>query len=321
MPLLDVDNLRAHFHTRDGVVRAVDGVSFSLERGRTLGIVGESGCGKSVTCMSLLRLVPQPPARIDGRHALLDGTDLLTCSDAEMRAVRGGRIGMIFQDPMTSLNPYLKIGTQLVEPLRIHEGLSRKAAMARAVQALREVGIQDPERRIHEHPHHFSGGMRQRVMIAMAMIARPDVLIADEPTTALDVTVQAQILELIKAQQEQTQTAVILVSHDLGVVAGFCDRVSVMYAGRVLESGSTEDIFYASRHPYTQALRRSVPTLSHKGGDLHTIPGHPPGLDRAIRGCPFAPRCEHASAVCGEPVRLGEIGHATACVRYQRGEL
>src|SRR3954468_22978055 len=230
MPLLEVTDLRTYFHTRRGVYRAVDGVSFSLEKGETLGIVGESGSGKSVTCYSLLGLIPQPPGRIESGRALFDGTDLLNCPAKQLRSIRGKRIAMIFQDPMTSLNPYMRIEDQIIEPLLIHEKISRADAVKRALAMLQAVGIQDAAGRMRSYPHQFSGGMRQRVMIAMALITNPDLLIADEPTTALDVTVQAQILELIKKMQKELGTAVILVSHDLGVVSGFCDRVNVMYA-------------------------------------------------------------------------------------------
>lgn len=291
MALLDVQGLRVSFHTRKGVVRAVDGVSFTLEREETLGIVGESGSGKSVTCQALLRLVQGPIGRVEGGTALFDGVDLLGLPQAEMRKWRGLRIGMIFQDPMTSLNPFLKISTQLTEPLRLHFGLGRKAALHKAIAALEEVGIADAARRIHAYPHEFSGGMRQRVMIAMAMITEPDLLIADEPTTALDVTVQAQILELIRQRQEQHGTAVILITHDLGIVAGNCDRALVMYAGRVVESGSVEDVFYQPAHPYTRCLLRASPALQMKGQELYTIAGLPPDLSRPIAGCAFYPRC------------------------------
>jgi oligopeptide/dipeptide ABC transporter ATP-binding protein len=282
MPLLEVSHLRTSFHTRRGVFRAVDDVSFTLERGEILGIVGESGSGKSVTCSSLLRLLPTPPARIEGTHVNFDGLDLLRATEAEMRAVRGKRISMIFQDPMTSLNPYLRISDQLIEPLLIHEKISRRAALDRALAMLEAVGIQDAANRLHAHPHEFSGGMRQRVMIAMALITRPDILIADEPTTALDVTVQAQILELIKKLQRELGMAVIFVTHDLGIVSGLCDRVQVMYAGRIMESASTRAIFTAPRHPYTRALQRCVPSLQEKGRRLFTIPGLPPDLSKPI---------------------------------------
>src|SRR5258707_2642459 len=243
MPLLEVENLRTSFYTRAGVVRAVDGVSFSVEAGETLGIVGESGSGKSVTCYSIMGLIPQPPGRIESGTAMFDGVDLLHCSPKDARRIRGKRVAMIFQDPMTSLNPYLRISEQLIEPLVIHEKISKAHALKRGLEALESVGINDAARRIHLYPHEFSGGMRQRVMIAMALITKPELLIADEPTTALDVTVQAQILELIKTMQRELGMAVIWITHDLGVVAGFCQRVQVMYAGRIVESAKTAELF------------------------------------------------------------------------------
>jgi oligopeptide transport system ATP-binding protein len=324
MPLLTVENLRTSFHTRHGVVRAVQDVSFSLEKGETLGIVGESGSGKSVTCYSLLRLIPQPPGRIEGGRALFDEIDLLACPKEQLRAVRGRRISMIFQDPMTSLNPYLRIEEQLIEPLLIHDRLDRAEAVKRAVGALEEVGVSGAAERIRSYPHEFSGGMRQRVMIAMALITRPELLIADEPTTALDVTVQAQILELIKKLQHELGTAVIWVSHDLGVVAGFCERVLVMYAGRIVETAATEAIFKRPKHPYNRALQKSIPALQSKGTELYTIPGLPPDLSRPLPGCAFAPRCEFAADICrsGE-ITLDEVAslHSTACLRVQKREL
>jgi len=324
MALLEVRDLKTYFHTRNGVVRAVDGVSFDLEKGQTLGIVGESGSGKSVTCYSLMRLIPQPPGRIESGTAKLDGVDLLSCSDDVLQQIRGKRVSMIFQDPMTSLNPYLKISTQLIEPLCLHEDMPKKVALKRAIEALEEVGIQDAAKRVHYYPHEFSGGMRQRVMIAMALITKPDVLIADEPTTALDVTVQAQILELIKQRQKELGTAVIFVTHDLGVVAGFCDQVRVMYGGRIVEAGSTQDVFYRPAHPYTWALQKSIPSLQRKGDELYTIPGMPPVLKEQITGCSFAARCEYAVERCRtQPVALKTIAekHQSACVRFQENEL
>ena len=291
MALLEVKDLKTYFHTRNGPVRAVDGVSFDVERGETLGIVGESGSGKSVSCYSLLGLIPQPPGRIEEGSAILDGeVDLLNCSEKKLQSIRGSRISMIFQDPMTSLNPYLKISTQLVEALRTHESMSRKQALARSIKALEEVGITEASTRVQFYPHEFSGGMRQRVMIAMAMITHPEILIADEPTTALDVTVQAQILELIKERQRANNSAVILITHDLGVVAGMCDRINVMYAGKIVESGTAEDIFKRAQHPYTIALQRSIPSLGSKGSPLYTIPGLPPDLSKPIPGDAFAMR-------------------------------
>jgi len=322
--LLEVDDLRTSFHTRNGVVRAVDGVSFRIDRGETLGIVGESGSGKSVACLSLLGLVPQPPGRIEGAGAVLEGIDLLRCPPEVLRGIRGRRVAMIFQDPMTSLNPYMTIEEQLMEPLLIHEKIGRAAAARMALQALQEVGVPEAEQRIRSYPHQFSGGMRQRVMIAMALIGKPDLLIADEPTTALDVTVQAQILDLIAQQQRQRGVAVIFISHDLSVVAGFCDRVMVMYAGRVVETADTRAVFREPKHPYTRALQRSRPAMQAKGAELCVIPGLPPDLSRPVPGCAFAPRCEFAVADCGRTeMRLQDVGagQASACLRVQRGEL
>ena len=324
MPLLEVENLRTSFYTRAGVVRAVDGVSFSVEAGETLGIVGESGSGKSVTCYSILGLIPQPPGRIESGTARFGGIDLLDCSHGELRKIRGKRISMIFQDPMTSLNPYLRVSDQLMEPLLVHEKISRRNALKKAITSLEEVGIQDAGRRVHLYPHQFSGGMRQRVMIAMALINQPEILIADEPTTALDVTVQAQILELIRRRQKELGTAVIFITHDLGVVASFCRRVNVMYAGRIVESAFTEDIFALPLHPYNASLQQSIPALHRKGEPLFTIPGAPPDLSRKIVGCSFAPRCPFAVDLCRntetsleEPIPE----HSTACLRVLRGEV
>ena len=324
MALLTVTDLRTHFHTRSGVYRAVDGVSFSVERGETLGIVGESGSGKSVTCYSIMGLIPQPPGRIASGTAMFDGIDLLHCRPAQARTIRGKRVSMIFQDPMTSLNPYMRISEQLIEPLLIHEKISRAEAMKRALAMLEAVGINDAARRIRYYPHEFSGGMRQRVMIAMALITQPELLIADEPTTALDVTVQAQILELIRKMQRELGMAVVFITHDLGVVSGLCDRVLVMYAGRVVESGGVRQIFYEPRHPYTRALQRSIPALQQKGAELYTIPGLPPDVSKPLPGCAFAQRCEFASDRCrAEPVALSECApaHWHACGRVARGEL
>ncbi|MDB6029132.1 MAG: dipeptide/oligopeptide/nickel transporter ATP-binding protein [Verrucomicrobiales bacterium] len=320
-PLLQVENLHTSFHTRHGIVRAVHDVSFDLEKGETLGIVGESGSGKSVTCYSIMRLIPQPPGRIEKGRAMFGGVDLLSCSEEQLRKIRGKRISMIFQDPMTSLNPYLKVEDQLIEPLLIHEEISHAAAVKRGIEMLDAVGVPASAERIKQYPHQFSGGMRQRVMIAMALITKPDLLIADEPTTALDVTVQAQILDLIKKMQKELGMAVILISHDLGVVSGFCDRVNVMYAGRVVESGTMHDLFQRTKHPYTRALHKSRPVFQPKGTELYTIPGMPPDVSKQIVGCPFAPRCEFAVDYCTrEPVLLKEVEpkHTTACLRVQK---
>ena len=324
MPLLTVQDLRTYFHTRSGIYRAVDGVSFSLERGETLGIVGESGSGKSVTCYSLMGLIPQPPGRIESGSAVFDGVDLLRCTPAAQRAIRGKRIAMIFQDPMTSLNPYLRISEQIIEPLLIHEKISRADALQRAHALLEAVGINDAASRLRAYPHEFSGGMRQRVMIAMALITRPELLIADEPTTALDVTVQAQILELIEKMQRELGMAVIYVTHDLGVVSGLCDRVQVMYAGRLVETAGVRELFHEPKHPYTRALQRSIPALQPKGAELYTIPGLPPDVSKPMPGCAFAPRCEFATDRCRTVTpQLVEYrpGHSHACLRVQAGEI
>lgn len=262
MPLLQVENLRTYFHTRDGVVKAVDDISFTVDRGETLGIVGESGSGKSVACYSLLGLIPSPPGKVESGSALFDGVDLLGCSEKQLRKIRGDRIAMIFQDPMTSLNPYLRIGEQLTEGLRLHKNLNKAEAKQRAIAALDEVGIPEPERRLEEYPHQFSGGMRQRVMIAMALITEPELLIADEPTTALDVTIQAQILALILRIQKSHNLGVIFITHDLGVIAGIADHVVVMQTGKIVEAGTTDKIFYDHQHPYTKKLLSAIPTTA-----------------------------------------------------------
>ena len=324
MPLLEVTDLRTNFHTRTGICRAVHDVSFTLEKGETLGIVGESGSGKSVTCYSLMGLVPQPPGRIESGSAMFDGVDLLHCPPQTARSIHGKRVAMIFQDPMTSLNPYLRIGDQLIEPLLIHEKTSKAAARARSREMLEAVGIHDAAARMDRYPHEFSGGMRQRVMIAMALITRPELLIADEPTTALDVTVQAQILELIKRFQRELGMAVIFITHDLAVVSGLCDRVLVMYAGRIVESADVRAIFHQPRHPYTRALQRAIPSTQPKGTELYTIPGLPPDLSQPVVGCPFAPRCEFAVDRCRreDPVlRNVAPGRTSACLRVQTGEI
>jgi oligopeptide transport system ATP-binding protein len=323
--LLDVRDLTTYFHTRNGVIRAVDGISYSVDRGETLGVVGESGSGKSVSQYSLLGLIPMPPGRIEKGEALFDGVDLLKASPSKMLKIRGKRIAMIFQDPMTCLNPYLTVGEQLMEPLLIHENCSREEASRRAAKALEEVGIFETQKRLKAYPHQFSGGMRQRVMIAMSLITKPELLIADEPTTALDVTVQAQILELIKRLQKDYKMAVIFITHDLGVIAGMADKVAVMYAGKIVESGTTQQIFEKPIHPYTQALLQSIPSTHKAGEKLYSIPGLPPNLTKPIPGCPFAPRCEKALEKCHVTpavlAPLGTNGQMTACIRYQEGSL
>ncbi|HLL73273.1 MAG TPA: ABC transporter ATP-binding protein [Pyrinomonadaceae bacterium] len=297
-PLLSVRNLCTYFASEDGVVKAVDGVSFELRRGETLGIVGESGSGKSVTSLSLLRLIPEPPGKILRGEVRFDGLDLLSLAPAAMRRIRGKRIGMIFQDPMTSLNPFMRVSRQLMEISELHLGHTKKEAHEHALRMLEIVGIPDAVLRAESYPHEFSGGMRQRVMIAMALSCRPELLIADEPTTALDVTVQAQILELIKKLRNETGSSVILITHDLGVVAGMTDRVVVMYAGKVFEEAPTGELFARTANPYTKALLRSMPDPQAAQGALYQIPGLPPDVARLPAGCPFAPRCERAEDVC-----------------------
>ena len=322
MALLDVTDLRVWFHTRDGVTRAVDGVSFAVERGETLGVVGESGCGKSVTFYSMLGLLPMPPARIESGKALFQETDLLRAGAATLRHIRGNRIAMIFQDPMTALNPYMKIGQQVMEPLLVHGVCGRAEARKRAASVLEAVGLQDVEQRMAMYPHAFSGGMRQRVMIAMALVSQPELLIADEPTTALDVTVQAQILALIAKLRAERDMAVVLITHDLGIVAGMCDRVAVMYAGRILEQAATAALFKGPMHPYTRALMDSLPAAHTAGRALRAIPGLPPEMGAPEKGCPFAPRCTVAIDACLTsdcPLRPCGDTHYTACIRALRG--
>jgi oligopeptide/dipeptide ABC transporter ATP-binding protein len=303
-PLLEVDNLHTHFFTPAGVVRAVDGVSYSLRSGETLGVVGESGCGKSVTALSILRLVSSPPGRIVDGAIRFDGKDLLSLSERQMEDIRGNHISMIFQEPMTSLNPLLTVGRQISEAIALHQGLSRREAMDRAVEMLRRVHIPEPERRVHAYPHQLSGGMRQRVMIAMALSCNPKVLIADEPTTALDVTIQAQILDLMRELRDTLGTAIILITHDMGVVAENADRVVVMYAGRKVEEANVDDLFDRPAHPYTRGLLGSIPSLDlatrvapsrHR---LNEIKGMVPSLFNLPKGCSFAPRCALATEQC-----------------------
>ncbi|MSS70641.1 MAG: ABC transporter ATP-binding protein [Candidatus Latescibacteria bacterium] len=315
-PLLKVEDLRTYFQTDDGLARAVDGVSFDLRKGETLGLVGESGCGKSVTSLSILRLIPAPPGKIAGGRVLFRGRDLFGLSEEEMRGVRGNDIAMIFQEPMTSLNPAFTCGDQIDEAVMLHQGLDRAAARARTVEMLRRVGIPDPAQRADEYPHRFSGGMRQRVMIAMALSCNPDLLIADEPTTALDVTIQAQILELLEQLQSDLGMGVLMITHDLGVIAGFTDRVAVMYAGKIVEMGEAQDLFADPRHPYTQGLLASIPKLNEAQERLRVIPGTVPDATRFPTGCRFHPRCPYADAVCRErePALLEvEEGHTAAC--------
>ncbi len=297
--ILDVKNLRTQFRTDDGIVKAVDGVSFTLHRGETLGIVGESGSGKSVTNLSIMRLIPSPPGKIVAGEVLFDGRDILKLKKENLRDIRGNRISMIFQDPMTSLNPFLRISTQLIETIVLHQGLSKAAAREKAIEMLKKVGIPNAEKRVDNYPHQFSGGMRQRVMIAMALSCNPKILIADEPTTALDVTIQAQILELMQELSAELGTAQILITHDLGVVAGMCDNICVMYAGRIVEKANADELFEEPKHPYTRGLIKSVPRIDQKKHEkLYSIKGQPPNLIDLPDCCPFHPRCEHAMEIC-----------------------
>lgn len=296
--LLEVRDLRTYFDTEDGTVKAVDGVTFEVKRGETLGIVGESGSGKSVTNLSIIRLIPNPPGKVVAGEVLFDGQDLLLLPEKEIRRIRGRRIAMIFQDPMTSLNPYLKISKQLMEMTQLHLGYSKEQAYEHAIKMLETVGIPDARSRADNYPHEFSGGMRQRVMIAMALSCEPELLIADEPSTALDVTIQAQILELIKKLKQETGTSVILITHDLGVVAGMTDHVIVMYAGKIFEQGPTHELFKSPGNPYTKGLLRSVPDPTSEQGQLYQIPGLPPDVARLPPGCPFAPRCDWVQEIC-----------------------
>jgi peptide/nickel transport system ATP-binding protein len=327
MALLEVENLQTHFRTADGINRAVDGVSFQVAEGETLAVVGESGCGKSVTASSILRLIPEPPGRIAG-SIRFQGRDLLQLDEPAMRKIRGNDISMIFQEPMTSLNPVLSIGRQLGETLRLHEGLVKDAAAARAAEMLALVGIAEPRRRLKEYPHQLSGGMRQRVMIAMALACNPKLLIADEPTTALDVTIQAQILDLMRDLKRRVGAAIILITHDLGVVAEVAERVMVMYAGRKVEEAPVGRLFRSPRHPYTQGLLGAVPKLgSSLAGEatrLAEIPGLVPSLKNRIEGCVFASRCTLASDLCRRavpPLELKAPGHLAACHYAPREEV
>jgi peptide/nickel transport system ATP-binding protein len=326
VPLLEVKELKTHFFTRDGVVRAVDGISFRVQPGETLAVVGESGCGKSVTSLSIMRLITSPPGRIVEGRITFDGQDLLALSERKMRDIRGNDISMIFQEPMTSLNPVLTIGRQITETLVLHEGLTQTAADVRAVEMLRLVGIPEAARRLKQYPHELSGGMRQRVMIAMALACNPKLLIADEPTTALDVTVQAQILELMRELKAKTGTAIVLITHNLGLVAEMAQRVIVMYAGKKVEEASVDALFETPRHPYTQALLSSVPRLGSSlaatgSTRLAEIPGVVPSLKETMPGCIFAARCSYATQRCREaypPLAEKASGHWVACWEADR---
>jgi oligopeptide/dipeptide ABC transporter ATP-binding protein len=314
--LLEVRNLRTTFLTSGGTVRAVDGVSWEVREGETVALVGESGCGKSVSALSVMRLVAEPAGRIEAGEILYKGRDLLKLSEPEMRQVRGREIAMVFQEPMTSLNPVLTIGRQLTEGLEIHMKLKADAARARAIELLGMVGIPDPARRLAQYPHHFSGGMRQRMMIAMALACNPSLILADEPTTALDVTIQAQILELMRDLSRRLGVAMLIITHNLGVVARYADRVNVMYAGRIVESASAAELYANPRHPYTLGLLRSVPRLDEpKRARLDPIVGQPPDLTRLPPGCAFGPRCAYRVDRCGEAPPLAEVraAHTAAC--------
>jgi oligopeptide transport system ATP-binding protein len=317
MPLLEVKNLSVTFSTYLGKVHAIRNISFTIEKGETVAIVGESGCGKSVTAQAIMGLIPYPPGRIENGEIIFNGTPLLYKSKKEMEQIRGKEIGMIFQDPMTSLNPTMRIGNQIIEGLIKHQGYSKQKAKEHAIELLMLVGISDPEKRIEQYPYEFSGGMRQRVVIAIALACNPKLLIADEPTTALDVTIQAQILNLMKEIQMKMGTSIILITHDLGIVAGMCDRVIVMYGGQIVESGSVEQIYTVPRHPYTHGLLRSVPRLDmDKGKELVPIYGSPPNLLNPPQGCPFYPRCEYAMQICKSyppSLELLEHKHQVAC--------
>ncbi len=324
--ILEVDGLEVQFHTDEGIVRAVNGISYSLKAGGALGIVGESGCGKSVSSLAVMGLVPRPVGRIVAGDVRFQGQDLLTLSSAEMRKIRGGDISMIFQDPMNSLNPVLTIGFQIEESLRLHLGLNKKAATARAIELLDQVGIPSPEDRIKDFPHQLSGGMQQRVMIAMAISCQPQLLFADEPSTALDVTIEAQVIELLSNLRRDLDMAVVLITHDLAVVAGFCDEVIVMYAGYIVEQSSVRDIFHNPRHPYTIGLLGSMPGAeANQDNRLSTIPGAPPDMTALPDGCPFAPRCRFVQDICKTDLpELDDLepGHAIRCfVDVDTGDL
>ncbi len=324
--LLEVKNLETRFFTQDGIVHAVNGISYELEKGETLAIVGESGSGKSVSVLSILRLIPHPPGRITGGEVWFEGKDLLKMSDSEIRHIRGNKIAMIFQDPMTSLNPVLTIGFQVMEALQIHMGMDKQQAMERTIELLQMVGIPDAEKRLKDYPHQFSGGMRQRVMIAMGLACNPQILIADEPTTALDVTIQAQIVDLVKKLQKEIGMSVIWITHDLGVVAGIADKVIVMYAGSIVEEAPVKELYGNPRHPYTLGLLKSIPRMDRPRKEkLTPIKGLPPNLIDMPPGCPFAPRCEYRVERClHEKPELREVGpnHRIACwIDIENGDI
>lgn len=319
--LLKVEDLRTHFFLDDGVLKALDGVSFHINKGETLGVVGESGCGKSLTALSIMRLVQSPPGKIVGGKIYFDREDILQKSKHEMRKIRGSKISMVFQEPMTSLNPVFTVGFQINETLRIHRGLSKHQAKEKAIEILKMVDMPLPEQRYNEYPHQLSGGMRQRVMIAMALSCNPSLLICDEPTTALDVTVQAQILNLINDLKKKLDMSIMMITHDLGVISEIADRVIIMYAGRIVEESSSRDIFLRPLHPYTEALLKSVPKINKKGEKLYMIKGMVPDLLDEHRGCLFAPRCEFVKDIClkEEPQLLPCNGRKVRCYKYSEG--
>jgi len=322
--LLEIEGLRTQFFTSSGIVKAVDGITYDVEAGETVAVVGESGCGKSVSALSILRLVAEPAGKVVGGTIKFQGQDLLALSDIEMRKIRGNDIAMVFQEPMTSLNPVLTIGLQLTETLTHHLNMSKEEATARAVELLGLVGISEPERRLAQYPHHLSGGMRQRVMIAMALCCDPKLIIADEPTTALDVTIQAQILELMKNLTRDFGVAMIIITHNLGVVARYADRVNVMYAGKIIETGTAKDIYHTPKHPYTLALLKSVPRIDQpRVAKLDPVQGQPPDLSKLDGGCAFRPRCRYATDKCAQSIpELEKIDgvHAAACFRHNELE-
>jgi oligopeptide/dipeptide ABC transporter ATP-binding protein len=321
--LLEIENLRTQFFTSAGIVRAVDDVTYDVDEGETVALVGESGCGKSVSALSVLRLIPWPPGRIVGGSIRFMGKDLLQLSDPEIRKVRGHKIAMVFQEPMTSLNPVLTIGLQLTETMQYHLGMSNEEADKRAVELLRMVGIADPERRLQQYPHHFSGGMRQRVMIALALSCEPKLIIADEPTTALDVTIQAQILQLMKDLSNRMGVALLIITHNLGVVARYANRVNVMYAGKIVEEGTAEQIYHSPKHPYTIGLLASVPRMDrHRGDRLVPIEGQPPDLTRLDDGCAYRPRCRWAVDKCARAIpKLEDVGDGQKSACFRKHEL
>jgi len=319
--LLEIKDLRTYFYLDEGVAKAVDGVSFEVDQGETLGLVGESGCGKSVSALSIMRLIPDPPGRIAGGEILLGGKNVLSLSDEKMREIRGNEVSMIFQEPMTSLNPVFTCGSQIEEAIILHQKVSKREARRKAVEMLHLVGIPAPEQRVEEYPHQLSGGMRQRVMIAMALSCHPSLLLADEPTTALDVTIQAQILELLARLQEELNMAVIMITHDLGVIAEVADRVAVMYAGKIVEYAGVKEIFGVPLHPYTRGLLKSIPKLTESKERLAVIPGVVPNPLEFPRGCKFHPRCALAIDACRDPepeLRQLNPGHWARCIRVQK---